>query len=404
MKKKISLVIIIIIFTNLLIACWDKRELTELSIVSAVGIDKVKDEYLVNVQIINPSEITGQKLSERAEILTYESKGKTIFEALRKLTRDTPRKPYLGHLMIIVISEELAREGIIETLDFFSRDHEFRTDFYIVVAKENKAKDILNVLTPIDKIPAEKIHNGLEMAEDSWAPVKTISLDELISYIVNVGKNPVLPGITLIGDKENGGTTENISKTRQGTIIRVNNLAVFNDDKLIGWLTENESRGYNAIIDNINNNVVAIPCEEKGYLSVEILRTKTKLKAKIKNGRPLIDIVHELEGDIADIECEIDIENEDDIRRYEKKLENQIQGYLYSSVEKAKSYKTDIFGFGLEIYRKYPHEFKKIEKNWDNEFVDLDVNIKVKANIRGTGTTKDIFTDKIDTGVDEDER
>ncbi|MGO1528966.1 Ger(x)C family spore germination protein, partial [Senegalia sp. (in: firmicutes)] len=59
MKKKIILLLIIIISINLITGCWDKRELSELSIASAIGIDRVEDEYLVSVQIINPSEVTG---------------------------------------------------------------------------------------------------------------------------------------------------------------------------------------------------------------------------------------------------------------------------------------------------------------------------------------------------------
>ncbi|NBI05964.1 Ger(x)C family spore germination protein [Senegalia massiliensis] len=402
MKKRI-LFLIIIILTNFLIGCWDKRELSEITIASAVGIDKVEDEYLVTVQIINPSEIAGRELTGRSEVSTYRVKGKTVFEALRKLTRDVPRKVYLGHLMILMIGEELAKEGIIDVLDFFSRDHELRTDFYIVVTKDSMATDVLNVLTAIEKIPAEKLYDSLEMAEKSWGNVRAVQLDQLISDLINTGKDAILTGVSLIGQKQDNNSMENVNEVKPKNIIRSEDIAVFNGDKLVGWLTQNESRGYNAIVDNLKNTVITIPCNEKNNLAVELLKSKSKMKSEIKQGIPNITVKIDLEVNIADVGCNIDIKKTDNIKELEKNLENQVESYMNLSIKKAKKLKSDIFGFGLELHRKHPKEFKELRDNWEDEFSHLDINIKVKSKIRGTGTTKDTFIDKIDDGVNKNE-
>ncbi|WP_165442876.1 Ger(x)C family spore germination protein [Senegalia massiliensis] len=403
MKKK-ALFLIIIILTNLLIGCWDKRELSEITIASAVGVDKIEDEYLVTVQIINPSEIAGKELTERSEVSTYRVKGKTVFEALRKLTRDVPRKVYLGHLMILMIGEELAKEGIIDVLDFFSRDHELRTDFYIVITKDLMATDALNVLTAIEKIPAEKLYDSLEMAEKSWGNVRTIQLDQLISDLINIGKDPVLTGISVIGQNQNNSGMENVSEVQPANIIRAQDIGVFNGDKLVGWLNQNESRGYNAIIDNLKNTIITIPCNEKDDLSVELLKSKSKIKSEIKNGIPNINIEINLEVKIADVECDIDIKKTDNIKELENTLEKQVKSYMNLSIKKAKKLKSDVFGFGLELHRKHPKEFKELRDNWEDEFSNLDININVKSKITGTGTTKGIFIDKVDDGVNKNEK
>ncbi len=41
----------------------------------------------------------------------------------------------MAHLRMLVIGEELAKEDIDKHLDFFSRDPEVRTDFYMAVAE-----------------------------------------------------------------------------------------------------------------------------------------------------------------------------------------------------------------------------------------------------------------------------
>ncbi|MGV2503259.1 Ger(x)C family spore germination protein, partial [Priestia megaterium] len=43
MKRKWAVLLLMILVTALLSSCWSKKELTDLAIVSAVGIDKTKD-------------------------------------------------------------------------------------------------------------------------------------------------------------------------------------------------------------------------------------------------------------------------------------------------------------------------------------------------------------------------
>ncbi|MGE6258324.1 hypothetical protein ACQKCU_10490 [Heyndrickxia sporothermodurans] len=46
----------------LLSGCWDKKELTDLSIVNAIGIDKTENgRYLLTFQIINPGNVAAEQ-------------------------------------------------------------------------------------------------------------------------------------------------------------------------------------------------------------------------------------------------------------------------------------------------------------------------------------------------------
>lgn len=58
-------------------------------------------------------------------------------------------------------------------------------------------------------------------------------------------------------------------------------------------------------------------------------------------------------------------------------------------------YQSDIFGFGEAIHRSNPEEWNKIKENWDEEFSDLTVNVKVDMKIRLTGTVNSSFLEKI---------
>lgn len=100
-----------------------------------------------------------------------------LLEAL--VTTAAPRKIYLSHMRMVVIGEEVAKDGIGEILAFLSRDHSMRSDFYLVVTRETKAEEALKVPTSIEIIPANKLYSSLEMSEQTWAPTHAVTIDEL---------------------------------------------------------------------------------------------------------------------------------------------------------------------------------------------------------------------------------
>ncbi|MED3861593.1 Ger(x)C family spore germination protein, partial [Priestia megaterium] len=59
MKRKGAFLLLLMTMVVLLSSCWSKKELTDLAIVSAVGIDKTKDGYHLTFQIINPGNVAG---------------------------------------------------------------------------------------------------------------------------------------------------------------------------------------------------------------------------------------------------------------------------------------------------------------------------------------------------------
>lgn len=392
--KKIFYIILFLIMLFGLTGCWSVKELTDIAIVSALGIDKTEDGYRVSVQIINPGEIAAKKGGAGVGMTVFDAEGRSVAEAVRKLTTVTPRKPYLSHLRVIIFGEELAKAGIKKPLDFLSRENEMRTDFVIVIARGMKAEDQLKVLTPMEKISANKIFTAIETAEKNWAPTKIVLLDELISSLVSKGKEPVITGLEIIGNPENGSTIENVQRAKPETTIKTDFLGVLKDDKFIDWLDEAESKGFNYITDNINKTVGFIECEGGGTVTVETIRSKTDIKGTIKNGKPKINLKVITESNISDVECPIDLSKSETILDLEEKLNKKTEDIILSSVAKAKELNSDIFGFGEVIERAEPKRWESLKKNWNEEFINTDVEVKADIKIRRTGTISESFQEE----------
>ncbi|WP_226038225.1 Ger(x)C family spore germination protein [Aquibacillus saliphilus] len=388
MKKNGSKALLLFMTIFLLTGCWSSRELSDLAVVTALGIDKHEDGYKLTVQVMDPGEIAGKDLTTRTSVTTYSMTGKTVFEALRRLTVTTPRKLYLSHLRIILLGQEFSEGGISQSLDFISRDHEMRLEFSLMITKNMEAEKALKILTPIEKIPANKIYSSLQTAQDNWAPAKIVELDELVSSLTVPGKEAVLTGLSAVGSPEVGAQIENVEVVDSHTIVNIDEIGVFKDDKLVGWFNENESKGFNYITDNVRNTIGWVECgkEEEGTISVEVTKNETKLKGSIDSNLPKITIETTIEANIADVECAIDVYDQSKIKEIEGKLKKKIEEIIKESIGKAKELNSDVFGFGQVLSRQEPKQWKQLKDNWDKEFADLDIEVKVKFNIRGTGT------------------
>lgn len=387
MKKIFIYFLTLLISTSILTGCWSSREISELAIATAIGIDKTDDGYLVTVQLINPGEVASEKATNRTAVTTYRTTGETVFEALRRITLETPRKVYLSHLRLLVYGEEFAREGIGKALDIFSRDHELRTDYFILIAKDMKAEKLLNVLTPVEQIPANKMYESLEMSAKSWASTYHVQLDELINSLVSEGREPVLTGVIVKGDPNVGMDIKNLEKVDPPATVQIRYIAGFKEDKLVGWLNEYESIGYNYIMNHVSSTILSANCPTGGKLAVELIRTKAKVKGKVENGEAKIDVEVWTEGNIGDVGCKIDLSKNQSIYNLETKIEEKIEEQMESALKAAQErFKSDIFGFGEVIHRTDPKAWKKLKDDWNKEFEDLEVNFKVTARIRRLGT------------------
>ncbi|SNS95410.1 spore germination protein KC [Anaerovirgula multivorans] len=395
MKK--LLVILLMISLISLPGCWSGFEIDTLAIIIAMGIDKSEGGYFLTLQILNPSAIAAKEPSTAAPVVLYSEEGKDLKEIMRKIHEKSGRRIYSAHLQLVVFSEEIVEEGINDALDFFARFNEFRTDFYFIVAKGTTARNVLSILTPLHQIPGIKLHESLKNSEQLWAPTKSVRIVELVNAIVAEGKEPVLTGVEVTEEVANvklpTKSLESLQKSEIENTTKYFGLGVFKEDKLIGWLNEEESKGYNYVIGNVNNTVGYINYGDKVKITGEVTNAKSVMKASLEEGKPAIDVVINMTLNVGAVEGEFDVSKEENIDIFNELAEKKIKLMCEKTVDKAQNeFNADIFGFGEVIRRKYPKLWKEIEDDWDNEFPDLPVNITVKAKTNQLGQiTKPFF-------------
>lgn len=390
MKKKLLLFTLTIF---LLTGCWGKQELNELAITIALGVDKLDDKYTISAQVVDPTQLVGQKGAEssRTSVATFHATGETVFESIRKITAESPRRIYPSHLRLLIIGEEVAKEGINEILDIFSRDYELRSDYYILVTKNTSAKDVLSVTTPIERIPAANLFISMKLAEKVWGHSNTITLDKLIKDLSTNGKELAIPVVSLVGNKEMAPSLKNVEHIEPLARIIVDNLSVFQNDQLIGWLDNTDTRSVNFITNNIKSTILNVPCHD-GKIALEIKRAKSKITSDIKNENLVGKVDLRLQANIGEVACKVNLNTPATINRLEKYAEKELKKQLQQTIHTLQNkYQVDIFGFGTAVHRQHPKVWRKYKKNWNKYFSAMDVDLHINVEIKHTGTTNNSF-------------
>ncbi|WP_246096649.1 Ger(x)C family spore germination protein [Paenibacillus sinopodophylli] len=393
MKQSLLLLLVLMTIAPLTTGCWNRRELNELAIQLGTSIDKIGGQYRVAVQVVIPGEVSARASSSGFSPVTlYHATASTVFEAFRKLTETSSRKIYSAHIRVLVLGESLAKDGISEVLDMFSRNPEARTDFYLMVARNTSAMQVLKTLTSLEKIPAENLFYALDTSAKTWAPTTTVTIEKLIEQLVTEGRSPVLTGVKMIGNTQRGEELSNVQEIDPAAQTRFIGLGVFRRDKLVGWLNEEQSKGYNYISNNVKSTAGHMKCPNGGIIGMETLRNYTKTQADIVNGKPIITLKVKNVSSITDVECQIDLKKPETIAALEHESELKIEGIMKAAVEHAKqTYGFDIFGFGHELYESHPRVWEKEKETWNEQFKQLEVKYEVEVKIHKIGTTNDSF-------------
>ena len=373
MKKMIFSILIVLCITG----CWNYKELNEYSIVTGIAIDKIKDSYKVSVLISNVQKNNGSDSnSTSSDVVVYEGSGKSIFEAFKDIGLISPKELYLNSFSILVISEDVAKTGINESLDFFLRYSSSRNNFDIVIAKDCLAKDTLKILTSITNSPSQNISDNLKTTTALQGAIKTVSFDDLTSILVKDGIEPTINTISIIGDIEEGSTKENLESSEPKAYIKLGNMAIFKNDKLIDFATHEESIGINIISNNVNELYFNLNYQD-GFIIIDTVSFFTDIKTEVKNEIPYVNINMKSEAKIIETKGNINLEDIKVMEEIQEKANKKIISFVSEAINLSIKNNSDILGIERQFYMNNPNYYKKVK----DKFSLNDINYNINSNI-----------------------
>jgi len=373
-----------------LTGCWNQRELSDIAMVTAIGVDKIphEDDYLFTFQIIIPRQVSsaqGGGGGEQAPVMIVSQKGKTLFEAIRGSAGKIPNQLFFPHTRLFVFSEDVAKDGLKDFWDLWERDHEMRPLTTVLIAEGVEAKTILNIMTPMEKIPSYSLLKKSKVTEERLAFTTQVDIDDVIKAIGAEGKESFIGGVKVVGSSQ-ATQGDNIKQIEPKALIVADDIALFRGGKLQGWLRNYSARGLLWVMGKVKTTIVNVKCENtEERIIVEVLRSKAQIHSKMNNGRPRIQVVIRVEASVGETGCFIDLTDPHEMTRMQEKVEEKIKKEAEDAIRIAKKHKSDVFGFGADIRRSHTKQWEKWRKNWGNHFSETEVEVEVAVFIRRSG-------------------
>ncbi|REE91597.1 spore germination protein KC [Paenibacillus taihuensis] len=375
MKRKAKKTfIIMLIFVSLLCGCWDRKELNDqlFDLAGGIDLDREKREcYLISAQMLIPAKAAEGQESSKSDYFLETSRGKNVYDAIQEMQKYLSRSMTRAHRGNLFIGEALARDGISEILDSYTRDPKsrIRTDLWIV--KDGTALEIMKIKYPLEKMPAMapiKIHQA------AGGEVGT----SLVEYLIasrGEGSYPTLPVVKMVIKPELGIPT-----------MTFYGRAVFSHGhKLLGYLDYDESHNRGWIVGLIDSSVLTV--EAPGPVTGFISNPKSKMQTTLlKSGSVKTEITIKGQITVKENDSPLDLTDESNLMQLQRLFNQEINKEMMQLIHKVqKTLKADVLGIGETVYRQHPHYWKRNRDKWDSNFVDSEIIIHPKLEIKRIG-------------------
>ena len=374
MKRFIICILILFCLTG----CYNYRELNDLAIVSGISIAKVNDGYELTVEVVNTKKETDAASARETDFVIYKNVSNSLQEGFRRLINEAPMKMYGAQIELLILDESLAKEDLKNIMDFLGRDPEVRSEFYVIVSKSN---NILEITTPLVNINSKNIIQSLEANNNYLGSANLVTFHDMIGIYLNDKIDLALPSIEMIGNTNEGDENDNLENTNSKTFNLLGNISVFKDNKLVGYLTEEESKVFNLVNGNIKTTLVKNEFSNNEYVINEMVGIKCNTDVIPKKNAVKIEVTGK--AAISEANYSGDLESDKTINKIEDKLneytEKIVEKLIKQTIDK---YDSDIYGFEDMFYKKDAKYYKKnIKDNWKKLFHNLNIEVKSKIEI-----------------------
>jgi len=392
------LIVMLVLCCILLTGCTTATSVETKAYVIALGIDSGESNtFKISFQVAvlsNPSSNGSSDKSNSSTIISVDCT--TLDSGISLLNSYISKKVNLSHCKVVILSEELAVNGVSDIVYSLINNIEIRPDCNIIISRAN-AYDMLKNSKPIFESNYANYYELILNSSEYTGYVADLTLSNFYSDLLSTTSEAcaILGGInTDETHSQNTSTSPSLDDKYMADdtpIKSKNNLeilgtAVFRGDKLVGELTNLETLSHLIITNKLESANINIPnpFDFNANISVYIsLNKRTKNSVEIINNYPYIESEVFLIGNISSIDGSIDLTKPENIKilnnYINEYIETNILSYLYKTSHDLKS---DIAEFGKYLLPSYYTWNDWVESDWLNNFQNSFFKVTVKTQLQ----------------------
>jgi Ger(x)C family germination protein len=364
--------LIILLFCATLCGCASGAEDPEnRRIITALGLDCASEGHIrvtMRSVTLNPGlqgELALAKV-EKKGFIVQSTTAKGIAQALQQLQLRDEQSHFIGQCKVIVLGEDLCRNGIFHQLAPLTRPPILPPTAFLVSAK-GAAKAILNLQFEGSEANRLKILHYLCKQD---VPFRLTRLWELNQAVLDPLKDPLLP----------------LSEPQNDNSLLLKGLALFKGDRMIGELSMDESILLAIAGNFLKTAVLTISLKKTKFATFKIHDYGSRIEGDYRGNRPnflfrikLNLILREQSLYPLPLACG---ELFQLTRKTKKTLEQRFQ-YLFAKLQRLK---TDPLALGERLRIQQPKHFRF--NRWKQEYPNASFKVDLRLKIVKTGVTK----------------
>ncbi len=255
---------IFIIFCSCFLGgCFNYNDIDKAIFVTSVIIDvDANKNPVLYVEAFKPERNLNETGGSSQRIL-FRGSRKTLFETMRDINMSSSYKLNYTQLRGIIFTEKAAESNLYDYIDYFARDQESVLRSNLLVLNGDPDKFIKTVLKEQEYIGLF-IHDLIKNVSVSSRTIVS-SLNDFLNEIYSRQGISIIPMIELKSDQPEPK-------------IQLTDGAIIGNYKMVDTLRLGDELGYNFLTDNIKSGSLEVtnPSSSNNYVSLEILRSKTK--------------------------------------------------------------------------------------------------------------------------------
>jgi spore germination protein KC len=176
LQRKRWVIILSVFFLMLTSGCWDAIEIEKRAVVVALAVDQSPLGHKVSIQVPNPRKTVGGGEEGggggggAGAVELFSEEGRTLQEAFMQIENETNYPLFTGHTQILLIGEELAKNGTRDLMEGLRRNQQIRRHLWPVII-QGEAKDALDVQVRLEEIPIDYLRETIETGMFSASPI-----------------------------------------------------------------------------------------------------------------------------------------------------------------------------------------------------------------------------------------
>lgn len=402
--------------------CWNYREPDDVAWVTAIGLDRGRENLLrVTLQVAVPKDIGGGGEEGGgggggSGFFVTAMDVPSIDSALETMNAFVDRQGDLTHTKVVVISRELAEEDVSRYFMTLNRFWQFRPATTVLISQDPAEKTIRRAQPILELNPGKY----WELVTQGWKYTEFIPRDGFRVVDANLRTPGAAPLVPLVGlEREEEGPPDRTFKSKGeqiagdlarkgGVKVEFFGAAVFRDGRMVGTLNGNET-GMVKYIRMTNKRTIKHVADPRQPGRLIVLRVTPRAQPDVEidlrgDGPPHIRAVIPVEANIISIQGATEWDDPARIPQLEALVARSFNKEARTTVERVQEMDADVFGFGWRAKQLFWTWKEWEDYRWDDKFGHADIEICFDLRVRQGGLIHDArplgFRIKTDAGCD----